>query len=272
MKIKKNFLVVSNFNNDISWVPNYTNNYLIYNRSNTDILPKKIDPNKVIRSPNIGYNLYDYFTYIIDHYHNLPNCIIFAKGNVFPRHVTVRYFEKIANNSFFTPIEDFSMHKTYWPQCFFSSDGGFCERNDNWYISEHQAKYFYTYDDFLKFCFLNPVIPRYIRFAPGASYIVPRQNITKLPKMFYKNLKFFISHCSLPSEAHIIERALHTLWTANFDLNPKMLRPTRMTDFTNKISDKNRLLLKIKNIESNTRRKLIIEPLSLLIEKLSNFN
>lgn len=222
-KIKSNFLVVSSYNNDVSWVPTYTENYLIYNKGESPILPFTIDGNKVINSPNIGYNLYDYFTFIIDHYDVLPDCTIFTKGNVFPRHVTKIYFDRIVNNNFFTPIEEHTMHHAYWPVCFFAADGGFCEINNSWYLKEHPIKYFNEYNDFLKFCFKNPVIPRYNRFAPGGNYIVPKANLLKLPKVFYENLRKFITHCPLPGEAHVIERALHTLWTSNFELNEKML-------------------------------------------------
>ena len=263
MKIKSNFLVISNYNNDVAWVSEYTDTYTIYDRSEVSTLSKN-DP-RVIQSPNVGYNLYDYFTFIIDHYDNLPDCTIFAKGNVFPRHITREYFDNIANNTFFTPIEDYRMHKEQWPVCFFSSDGGFCEINNSWYLRHHKTKYFHSYNDFLKFCFVDPIIPRYIRFAPGANYIVPKANIRKLPKIFYENLKFFISYAKLPGEAHIIERMLHTLWTSTFDVHPSML--TALTEsslekipepiikkFFNKV--KKVLLLTRNNLRSKTQKNL----------------
>ncbi len=223
MRIKNNFLVISNHDNDVSWVPEYADDYLIYDRSENSVLPDTIDEKKIIRSKNIGFNLYDYFTFIIDNYDNLPDRVIFVKGNVFPRHVSREFFDRIANSNFFTPIEDYKTFKTYWPVCFVSSDGGFCEINNSWYTKHYATKYFRTYNDFISFCFKNPPIPRYVRFAPGANYIVPKENILKFPRVFYENLKMFISHCPLPGEAHIIERALYTLWTCNFELNEKML-------------------------------------------------
>jgi hypothetical protein len=225
VKIKNNFLVVSNYNNDIDWIKDYTDNYIVYDRSDDKKYIENIDPSKIKKSPNIGYNLYDYFTFIIDNYYNLPDCTIFIKGNVFPRHVKKEFFDRIINNSFFTPIEDYKMHNPTWPKGFFSSDGGFCEINESRYIGSFRTKYFNKYNDFLKICFKDPVIPKYIRFAPGGNYIVPRANILKLPKVFYENLLVFVSHDQLPGEAHIIERSLHTLWTCNFELNEKMLAP-----------------------------------------------
>lgn len=224
IKIKKNFLVVSSFNNDVSWVPLRTNNYVIYNRGTTPI-SYKIDKTKVITTPNIGYNLYDYFTFIIDNYDHLPERTIFTKGNVFPRHATESYFDQVSNSDIFRPIEDPSMHEPKRPSAFFSSGGEYHEINNSWYMKEYSKRYFSDYNDFLKFCFKNPILPKYVRFAPGACYIVPKDNILKLPKIFYQNLLEFISYTPLPGEAHIIERSLYTLWTSNFEINDRMLRP-----------------------------------------------
>jgi hypothetical protein len=227
-KIKENFLVISNYYNDLSWVPEYTDNYIVYDQSNSKIYPPKLDKSKVIQSPHLGHNIRDYCTYIIEHYDALPDVTILASGNVFPRHVPKEIFNKLVNNKYFTPIEDFRKHKVYWPICFFSSDGGFCEINNSWYLNEsHPTKYFHSYNDFIQFCFVNPVIPRYVRFAPGANYILPKANILKLPKVFYQNLRLFVSHCStaIPGESHIIERALHTIWNAPYIVSEEMLAP-----------------------------------------------
>lgn len=224
-KIQDTLLVVNTYRNDLSWLPRRTSNYLVYDRSENPIYPPTIDSNKIIRSPNIGYNIYDYCTYIIDHYDHLPERVMFTKGNVFPRHISEREFDRLANNTYFTPIEDYRMHQVSWPTSFFSSDGGFCEINNSWYLRHHSTKYFHSYNDFITFCFKNPVIPRYLRFAPGANYIVPRENILKLPKVFYENLRTFVSHDQLPGEAHIIERSLFTLWTCNFEISESMMKP-----------------------------------------------
>ena len=225
LKIDKNFLVISNYNNDIRWVSEYTSNYIIYDKSEDDIIPTTIDKEKVIKSPNIGYNFYDYFTFIIDHYDDLPENVIFAKGNTFPRHVTKDYFNRIMNNEYFTPIEDWHMHKPKFPTAFFLSDGGYCEINNSWYLKHYKTKYFKNYNDFLKLIYKEPVIPLYIRFAPGGNYIVNKNQILKIPKIVYENLRLFISHCQLPGEAHIMERAIHTLWNSDFEFNSLILEP-----------------------------------------------
>ncbi|MES2224754.1 MAG: DUF3431 domain-containing protein [Patescibacteria group bacterium] len=222
-KINKNFLVVSNYNNDLRWVPEYTDNYLIYDRSEHAILPDTIDQSKVRRSPNVGYNSYDYFTFIIDHYDNLPDCTIFAKGWSFPRHVRKEYFDRVMNNECFTPMEDRKMHNPRFPISFFSPDGGYCEINNSWYLKHWKTKYFTNYNDFLRYMYKDPVIPLFTRFAPGGDYIVPKANILKLPKVVYENMRLFMSHCQEPGETHLIERAMYTLWMSNFELHPGAL-------------------------------------------------
>lgn len=224
-EIAKNFLVVSSFNNELSWISKRTQNYLIYERGHDGVRQRGVDYAKVIRSPNVGYNLYDYFTYIIDHYSSLPDCVIFSKGNIFPRHVSEQYFDKISNNGFFTPIIDVARHSPVWPISDFLSDASYIEINNSWYLGSHPVKYFHSLNEFLQFCFVDPIIPRYIEFAPGANYVVPRENILKLPKQFYENLRFLISYISLPGEAHIVERALQTMWTCNYEISDKMLGP-----------------------------------------------
>lgn len=229
-KLTENFLVVSNYYNDLSWVPRYANHYVVYDQSNDLIYPPHLDQKKVVKSDHLGHNIRDYCNFIIDHYDQLPDRILLCAGNVFPRHVSREYFDQILNNQFFTPIEDFTRHTEDWPSSFISSEGGFCELNNSWYLKLngfHPTRYFHDYNDFLRFCFVHPVIPRYIRFAPGANYIVTKQQILKYPKVFYKNLRTFVSHSktAIPGEAHIIERALHTLWSCNFAINPQMLKP-----------------------------------------------
>ncbi len=232
-KIENNFLVVSNYNNDVRWVPEYTDNYMIYDRSENPILPEKIDLKKVIQAPNIGYNLYDYFTFIIDNYENLPDCTIFVKGNIFPRHMRREEFERVMNSASFMPLVDKRLHRFRFPLSFFSSPPAsgiragniFHEINTSWYLKHFKNTYFNSYGHFLRFLYKNPTMPLYVPFAPGGNYIVPKATILKIPKIVYENLRLIISHDQLAGEAHLVERALYTLWTKDGELNPDIQKP-----------------------------------------------
>ena len=56
MKKIKAFLIISRFNEDISWINNYTSNYIIYNKGEN--LPETYKQKMV---PNFGGNQYDIF-------------------------------------------------------------------------------------------------------------------------------------------------------------------------------------------------------------------
>lgn len=227
IKIEQNFLVVSNYNNDLRWVPEYTHNYLIYNQSESYILPEIINSQQVVKNKHTGHNISDHMTFIIDHYNNLPECIIFAKGNVFPRHITQKTFNAIANNRTFTPIEDPETNQTRKPVSYYEK-GGFHEINNDWYVkivtARIQPRYARSYNEYLSYIFKNPIFPRYIRFAPGANYIIPKDLILRHPKIFYENLKTMVSYGMLTLEAYFTERALYTIWTSDYKLNDNMLK------------------------------------------------
>ena len=223
VKIENNFMVVSSFNNDLNWINSRTDNYFIYERGSQDCSDYGLNALKCFKSPNVGYNIYDYLTYIIDNYYELPSCLLFVKGNIFPRHISEEYFDKISNINIFMPIIDQIRHKTSWPMSVIINDTTFLELNTNWYLNHHPVKYFHSFNDFLSFAFVNPLLPRYINFAPGANYIVPRQNILRIPRIFYENLRTFISYTTLPGEAHIMERALSTIWTTSYIISNNML-------------------------------------------------
>lgn len=234
-----NFLCISNYNNDLKWVSNYSNPHLIYDKTwaggvvdndNSDILPpsnlKEKYPNFNITNgdPN-GYNISDYMTFIIDHYDNLPEVTVFIKGNIVGRHISQEVFNRIINSKCFTAIEDWRAHDLNNPAlqneyAMFSCDGGWMETNDSWYLnhSKHPTKYFKSYNDFLSFCFKDPVYPKYIRFPPGGNFVVPKEYILKYDKVFYQNLKTFTNHTRVSGEGQMIERALYTIWMCNFEV------------------------------------------------------
>ena len=74
----KAFLVVSRYNEDVSWIKTLTDNYIIYNKGEE----LSSEYNQII-APNFGGNQYDIFRYIHDNYDNLPELIAFVQGDPF---------------------------------------------------------------------------------------------------------------------------------------------------------------------------------------------
>jgi hypothetical protein len=238
-----NFLCISNYNNDLDWVAEYPNPHLIYDKTwaggvldndSSEMLPpsflekKYPDYNITYGDPN-GYNISDYMQFIIEHYDNLPDVVVFMKGNTIGRHVSQEYFDRIVNLDTFACIEDWTMHDMKQKAlqtgyAMLSPDGGWMEMNDSWYLNhpKHATKYFTQYNDFLKFCYVNPVLPSYTRFPPGGNFVVPKQYILKYDKVFYQNLRTFTRHARVSGEGQMIERALYTIWMCNWEVADTM--------------------------------------------------
>lgn len=195
--------VISKYNHDLSWLPDYTNDCIIYDRSDEPI------SNSIV-VPNIGTDIFDKFTYIIDNYHNLPDVAVYTKANLF-KYITKEEFDKVKDNKTFTPLLT-QHHKTYADSkgivCFYS-DEMYYERNDYWYLGQHLIKGPESVE-LINLLKLGPLA--YIPFAPGSNYILPKENILKHPKEFYVKLRSYLEWDVYPGEAQIIERGLYLLW------------------------------------------------------------
>jgi hypothetical protein len=184
-------IVVNNYhNNDLSWLK--SDDLIVYDK----------------KDKNVGSNIYDYFDYIIKNYDNLPDVIMFTKGNMLERHITPEEFEKVRHNTTLTPLLTMN-HKTEMPVCYYE-DGLYYEINNYWYKHEHLVRE--EVFNWLKW-YLKIEDKKYLGFAPGACWIVPRENILKNSLYFYMNLKDAVSHDGNPAEAHLIERSLYYIWS-----------------------------------------------------------
>ena len=243
LNLKVNFLCISSYNNNLDWLRKYKNPHIIYDKTwnggykdHYDIqkikpsgLQKKYPEFNIINADINGYNISDYFSYIIENFNNLPDHIVFMKGNTIGRHISEEKFKRVVNNKYFTCIEDYTFHDQNQKSlrnghALLSCDGGWMEKNTSWYLRHHlhPTKYFLSYNGFINFCFKNPVLPKYLRFPPGACYIVSKEQIYKYNKIFYQNLKTFANHSRLSGEAHLIERSLYTIWNCDYEISENM--------------------------------------------------
>lgn len=194
--------------------------YHIYAKNKID--ESSIDPKKTTVIKNVGYNIYPYMKYIVDNYDTMADVVVFCKNNVFPRHVSRATFERLTLRKVFTAIEEPCLWNNRYPYSMLSSDNGFLEINNSWYVKFYPRKYFYSFDDFYSFIFKNVSRPRYIRFAPGANYVVPRRNILLMSRNFYCNLMKFCEHNRNAGESHMIERALFAIWSSTAEESAEM--------------------------------------------------
>lgn len=192
--------IVSRYNHDISWLKDYTSDYVLYDRSEKP-LPEAI----VV--PNIGSDIYDKFTYIIDNYNNLPDIAVYTKANLF-KYITEEEFNKVKDVTTFTPLLT-QKHKTYMPVCYYK-DGMYYEINNRWFLAAHPVMHPTRADEL--YHLLGIARLEYIPFAPGSNYILPKENILKHSKKFYEKLRAYLDYTVYPGEAQIMERGLYYLW------------------------------------------------------------
>jgi len=204
----KAYFVVSNWNNDVSWVNDFTENYIIYDKSDT--LP---EDDKILKLENVGFNIFDICHFIVNNYDDLPELIAFVQGWPF-NHCKRETFNKLIFNECFTPIEDYTHIKGRKGE-----DGGYLEFNNSYYLKEKEPythRYYNSYDGFMTNIFSDYIASTWVRFAPGGQYIVPKKNILYYSKRFWEKLMNIVSYDRLPVEGFLIERALYTIFANKF--------------------------------------------------------
>lgn len=193
----------------------------------------------IVDVENTGHNITSYFSYFDEYYDSLPKVMCLLKGNMIGRHCSREFFEQVYDNQTFTFLYD---EKQYWGRfskysedgrknepanAFIAMENVYVEKNDSWYADSpnHPKKYFNDVDDLLRFIYKAPMIPPYCMFAPGACYIVRKEQVQRHSRMFYRNLNKLMNYGvapNFPSEAHQVERILPILFTSLCETNEWM--------------------------------------------------
>lgn len=218
------FFCISYYQGKLDFIQNIDpQNFVIYSKGEDSI-------SNAIKIENWGYNLSSYFKFIIDNYDNLPERICFTKNNVYPRHVDKTTFEDcISRDGPFVGIES-KKHLTFRKNISFYNREGYFEKNNSWYMTSKDSKYFYNFNDFMNFYFDNYKPMEFINFVPGANFIVDHKLILKYPPTFYKSLNYIMSHTTLSNESHLIERALKLIFTADLNLKTTFYSTTNIEE------------------------------------------
>lgn len=204
MKKIKAFLIISRFNEDISWINNYTSNYIIYNKGEN--LPETYKQKMV---PNFGGNQYDIFNYIYTNYNKLPNLIAFMQGNPFDHCLPERFDQLIYNESYTHLFGDIN-----YPH------GEYFESNNNWYIDasfngHKPPSKFPSFDEYMHHMFEDYTPLSTLYFPPGSQLIVEKERCLFYSKEFWKKLMEVIRiewGINGGREAHIVERSIQLIF------------------------------------------------------------
>jgi len=235
-------LVISNYNWDLEWLKityDYgfsPKNTVIYDKSSADKDLSHLG--EVIKSPNVGANQFDILRYIIENYEDLPDMIMFFKGNLFSRgknYYTTeeRFIQTLNSTEFFSAWVDKNVlvgdlrHTDYTPIETLNSGRliqpvAWCDYS---YNNDLENRYFSNHHEVLDWCFINPPKTRTIEFIPASNFAVPKELILKYSKNLYDKLASALYYEPDPkydptcAEAHIIERMFYLIW--NQDLTER---------------------------------------------------
>jgi hypothetical protein len=104
--------------------------------------------------PNSGFNLSAYLKFIIKHYYNLPDIVVFCKNNVYPRHVSEENFVRLSQRNVYTPIVETSAWDLIrFPIAAISSVGDYLELNNSFYSRKKKGRFFSNFNHFFQFIF-----------------------------------------------------------------------------------------------------------------------
>ena len=202
----KNHVIIAYYNENIDWISNIDTNYndiYLYNKSGKTL---NINPIiNVIELPNIGRESHTYLYHIINNYSNLPNECIFLQGNPFDHSIPEQELFKIINNTN-NSTEKF---------IFLTKFKLFLEKNQDSTFKEHGfLNSFWQNEHNLSSCIVkiyNELYPNFTStlFAPGALFLVNKENIYKNSLEFYKkclNILLNSENLTDPPEGHAFER------------------------------------------------------------------
>lgn len=239
MVISKTLVVSNHANHDLEWLEmTYPygfspSNTVIYDRTPDDFPNKtKIDHlGKVIKSPNVGSNPYDIGRYIVDHYDNLPDIMIHIKGNLLQKgYSNKERFIYALKSNWFVPIDHGNHIQNFFPKIindhFFSHPIQWYDEGEQFFGLDSIGKMkiyprIPTFRAFLHDLFVidDVDIPKFISFAPGANYAVPKNCILKYSKNFYKKIMHYTDYNNNPVEAHWFERVFQMAWQGCLEEN-----------------------------------------------------
>lgn len=208
MKKIPSFLVVTRYKENVDWIHEYTDEYIIYNKG--EPLPSTF---KQLNRPNMGGNQFDICHFIYENYDNLPDLMSFCQGDPF-EHCLKSRFDELINNTKFTPLFG---DKNY-------PNGEYFENNTSWYIegefnkNRPQCKVS-SFDEFANLIFKNYFSQYKLFFPPGSQFIVEKERCLYYSKNFWKKIMDFINNdigMNGGREAHVVERSMQLIFETTF--------------------------------------------------------
>lgn len=201
-------VVVSKYNENTTWTA------WLPKAWNVLVFDKSSDPVKgSLPLHNVGREAETWLQYIVTHYHNISDTIIFLEG------------EPTVHSSIIRDKETFVRALRFIDRTRVS--GVFAH-----YVCEAPFAYGLAYSEYFLYLF-NSTQPQHFCYVPGAQYVVPRASVLARTLRFYRKLHDMASF-DLPRPDHVtkqvmnrsaidawtIERLWRYIWDVNVKSNP----------------------------------------------------
>lgn len=195
-------IVVARYNEDVRWLSSYAQcdyHIKIYNKGPTKVELEENESLNIYTLPNIGRETHTYLHYIITHYHNLPDRVVFTQGNPFDHcnpQILVRVVYSGAS----------AMSQNAVPVKHMTKNDKICNYNGHELINSG-----YTLGEVYDKIFQIP-FPEDYKIYFGAIFSVSCELIRKYPLSFYEKLLGFISVGQNPEFAHFMEWSWYNIF------------------------------------------------------------
>lgn len=188
-------IVVSHFNDDLSWIVNQTKyDYIVYSKNESSVLQYKIEPSKLKIMINRGMEASAYLKFIIDNYNNLPDHVAFCHGHEFSWH-------QAPNKTIIDHLIGYNGEE-YYPL------------NDpyNRNLLHDDCLDPRVWSEVKQCCIdINLEIPSKLEHTHSSQFIVTKQCILNNPVYFYLNCYNWLMNQTVMSDYNA-DRAFEQLW------------------------------------------------------------
>nr|QBK91243.1 MAG: flavin containing amine oxidoreductase [Pithovirus LCPAC202] len=200
--------VIAQHNENLSWLKDIgiSDKSYVYHKGGKSI--PRFDIWRWESLPNIGRETHTYLTYIVKHYHSLPEIVIFLQGKI----------DDHIRDVYQNPVEYFNQTKK------FGYSFKHSEVYDNWGRIKHNGIFPeklrkkqmkiapYTFGEFWKIIF-GFDHPRQILITYSACFGISRERLLSHPLSFYKKCLSFVSDHTDPEIGHYFERLWYSIAT-----------------------------------------------------------
>lgn len=208
-------IVVARYNEDIHWLNSDFPNCIIYNKG--EKLPYHSDVINEIMLPNVGRESETYLNYIITHYDNLPDTVIFTQAKIKDHRDdgTIRYLYRLKSEAEIYGKSNFFLSQSKnntgpgWNGCWgpewnVREDGTFCGN----YLLNRPMSFIKWFTSNVQESYPDP-----IQIYCNGIFAVKKELILRRPLAYYQYLINYVNHHIDPIEGHFFERSWYYIFT-----------------------------------------------------------